>query len=483
MKTTVILLLISLSVCFPTAYGQTLKKCSEPVASFEGILLLGKVMRGTIGIGEVEITAVSGNKITFKITQITTEIIINDQSKNQFVKGKRISFTQYNYEQEQLAVETWSNGNKKAEGNTLCGKKIGPWKYYNLYGVLEKSYALNNKGERDGLYQEYHPNGQVAMKVLYENGRKQENPIYYYSNGNKKMVVSINAFGHIHGTYTKWYKDGNLMEEGTLDDGKLTGAFVSYHPNGKIHEQGTYSHHHKKTDEWKAFYPNGKRKYQVNYNYSGQLIGENTFFFENGKVAKKTRYDAFGDKDGKWIEYHASRRVKEAINYRNNKREGEWVRYNDKGWLLEKGNYRDDHLSGAYVKYTDEAVKIKEGRYYKGKKTGKWTYYYLNSKMQKVVHYDHDEIEGVYISYYNSGQLEEKGYKVNDIFTGEYEHYYSNGHLIEKGTYTYNGEKTGLWVTFYENGKPKSKGSYNNGKKVGKWLDWNEQGKKVKTQF
>ena len=48
----------------------------------------------------------------------------------------------------------------------------------------------------------------------------------------------------------------------------------------------------------------------------------------------------------------------------------------------------------------------------------------------------------------------------------------------EKATYK-NGEKTGLWEEFYENGLLKIRGNYKNNQSDGLWEYWDKEGKQI----
>ncbi len=57
---------------------------------------------------------------------------------------------------------------------------------------------------------------------------------------------------------------------------------------------------------------------------------------------------------------------------------------------------------------------------------------------------------------------------------GPYEAY-SDSILVEKGTYT-DGERTGLWTSWYPNGQIKAEGHYVDGVKNGMWVQWYDDG-------
>ena len=51
-------------------------------------------------------------------------------------------------------------------------------------------------------------------------------------------------------------------------------------------------------------------------------------------------------------------------------------------------------------------------------------------------------------------------------------YFHENGKVSQKGTFNLDGKLHGEWISFSEEGKKISKGSYVNGRKVGKWIFW-----------
>ena len=64
----------------------------------------------------------------------------------------------------------------------------------------------------------------------------------------------------------------------------------------------------------------------------------------------------------------------------------------------------------------------------------------------------------------------------------EHKQYYDNGNLKVTGIYDENGQKTGEWKSYHENGKLYSVGKFENGKATGKWKFFDENGNLTKTE-
>jgi hypothetical protein len=74
-------------------------------------------------------------------------------------------------------------------------------------------------------------------------------------------------------------------------------------------------------------------------------------------------------------------------------------------------------------------------------------------------------------------------YNADGQKSGVWIEYFENGQIEVTGAYNEQGKKTGLWEEFYENGLPASKGMYENDVKIGKWMNWDADGKKTKTSY
>ena len=80
--------------------------------------------------------------------------------------------------------------------------------------------------------------------------------------------------------------------------------------------------------------------------------------------------------------------------------------------------------------------------------------------------------DGPTADYYDNGKLKFKGQYQNGAKVGEWKFYYESGKLKAEGLYI-DGAKSGTWVTYHSNGMKKSKGNFkNNGSEAVKNGDW-----------
>ena len=83
--------------------------------------------------------------------------------------------------------------------------------------------------------------------------------------------------------------------------------------------------------------------------------------------------------------------------------------------------------------------------------------------------------DGSWLSYWANGKLKSKGNYKNDNLEGSWTEYYDNGQLFYKGKYK-DWLEEGYWVMYWENGQLKSKGNYKRGSQEGSWIYYNEDG-------
>lgn len=241
----------------------------------------------------------------------------------------------------------YKNGKLREESQVKFGKTqfSYPW-IYNV-GLLKE---YNDLGELT-LSEEYFLNGKVKKKLdfIYKdstNGKRKtiltksfsniSNGIYeireyYESNGKLKEIYKVYYNGYSYGKsiqfglYRSYYDNGNIKEEGNLNNNGLhVGIWKYYFENGRIEKIGLWSINrftNYKDKEWKWFYKNGYLKEKGYYKYSQEYDNE----FKNGN----------------WQEFYENGKLKSSSNYINNQLEGYYIKYGEDGTIIEKEKYFD----------------------------------------------------------------------------------------------------------------------------------------------
>ncbi len=100
-----------------------------------------------------------------------------------------------------------------------------------------------------------------------------------------KVEEGIYVAGRKEGIWTKYHKDGKTPKlKGNYSDNRPEGSFTRFYPNGHIMEQGSFGKNGYKGNLVRYF-ENGIPSYKAVYNNDGQETGKVQYFHENGKIA------------------------------------------------------------------------------------------------------------------------------------------------------------------------------------------------------
>ena len=143
--------------------------------------------------------------------------------------------------------------------------------------------------------------------IVFDMDRETGNKIleFFMSNGIK------------NGRYKKWYKNGELEEEGFHKSGLKNGKWRFHFRNGTIKGVGSYLNNNK-VGEWIYSYENGQKWFIGTYK-DKLLNGLVTQWYENGQK-KSESYFILGIEDGLWTEWYENGKKKSEVTYENGKK-------------------------------------------------------------------------------------------------------------------------------------------------------------------
>jgi antitoxin component YwqK of YwqJK toxin-antitoxin module len=224
------------------------------------------------------------------------------------------------------------------------------------------------------------------------------------------------------------HKNGQLMNVGLSVNGKKTGEWKSYHKNGQLYEVGK-KENGKHTGEWKI------------YDKNGQLM--HVGFMEDG------------ERIGEWKNYHKNGQLNKIGKFENGKQTGEWKFYDKNGQLNSVGFIENGERTGEWKDYHKNGQLNGIGKLENGKQTGEWKFYDKNGQLNKIRKFENGEETGERSDYFSNGQLEKK-YTLdsNGNASGNYVEYYDDGELRGKGKFVGN-EQDGEWYQFEDGEKYK----------------------------
>lgn len=134
-----------------------------------------------------------------------------------------------------------SRGKLISEGQMDGKLYVGEWKYYQK--TSDKLLTLenyNDKGNLDGDRFVYYPNGQMAKKQNYIDG-KLEGVSIWYSVNNVVLKEFIYVNGELHGISKFYSGKGDLIVEGRYKQGKKHGIW-KYYENGTLTEEKDFTY-------------------------------------------------------------------------------------------------------------------------------------------------------------------------------------------------------------------------------------------------
>ncbi len=88
--------------------------------------------------------------------------------------------------------------------------------YYNDGKTVYATYAINEKGHREGAYKEFTADGQLIKVLPYKDGA-------------------------LHGVATVYYLNGKVLSRTTFKNGARNGRHETFHQNGRLHVRCHYS--------------------------------------------------------------------------------------------------------------------------------------------------------------------------------------------------------------------------------------------------
>lgn len=201
--------------------------------------------------------------------------------------------------------------------------------------------------------------------------------------------------------------------------------------------------------------------------------GYNTFYYPNGKVASEGLMKD-GKPDGYWKTYYVTGTLKSEGNRRNSLLDSIWIFYTETADTMEIINYMLGKKSGYYYTYgnilqknnvSQHYLKSKE-LYLNDKREGSAYYYFPSGKVQQIINYRNGRKQGT------AKEFDEKG-TVITLFE------YHDDYMISRefvNRANEKGQKTGVWKSFYDDGKVKEETIYKNGILDGTMKMYSERG-------
>jgi antitoxin component YwqK of YwqJK toxin-antitoxin module len=265
-------------------------------------------------------------------------------------------------------------------------------------------------------------------------------------------ILTLAAYGQTNADTIHYFSDlfpesGLFLRPDSLPDGE----WIAYCETNKT-QIGLKLHYKnsKRNGESISFWPNGKIQQRGSYK-DGCLVGKNEKWYKDGTKESESFCEV---EDSKKHFSHCNK-----INY--------WSKTGVQ--LIKDG-------TGKYLSYHDNDTLQVTGEYLNSLQTGEWTWHYNNGALQYIEHFKNGKQDGAYIFYYSNGQIRNKGMYANGKQIGKWEHWYQDG-KNEELEFRVDGKRDGEYKYWHSNGQLSSVGNYKLGKEDGIWKHWDEKGK------
>jgi antitoxin component YwqK of YwqJK toxin-antitoxin module len=156
------------------------------------------------------------------------------------------------------------------------------------------------------------------------------------------------------------YGIGQLFEEGRYINGKRTGVWRRYWPNGNVMSEITYQMGRPR-GEYRTFYPNGKVEELGSWDLD-RNTGKFQRWHPNGQLAQDFVFNDHGVRDGEQKYYHENGQLAVQVTVEEGREDGTLKRYAASGELQQVAQFNDgviDAANSRYIKRIPRADEVK----------------------------------------------------------------------------------------------------------------------------
>ncbi len=430
----------------------------------------------------------------------------------------------------------YSNDRIASKMNYVNDTLEGLYFTYYTCGAIQESYHFRH-GKTTGNYNQYYSTGALKETGNYVDDLKEGEWIGYYKDSTTEYSGAMKN-NERSGTWTTYFKNGNVKEIMEYENGKLVGEYKTNDSDGLIHTIQIFeldtlkgqTFFNKKGGKLSAeydpegnfeietFYPDGPHKYTAIYR-NGMLDGEVTTYYHSGGKHIIQHFEN-GLRNGRFEEYHETGELENTITYKNGKENGYyrsfykngrinlegwiqdglkqqlWRQYDKAGNLVEENYYINDQLHGINTQYAPynkpfmvshydfgDIIKtiqydttgsiLNTIKYNIGK--GKFVTLYSNKKAMMILDVQCGLIGDRYLTYYPDGNPKFINNGPDSTGMAIITAMYPSGKVRVTGEQI-NGESSGKWLWYGENGDLETEGSFENNLTTGRWVSYYENG-------
>lgn len=220
-----------------------------------------------------------------------------------------------------------------------------------LMGQINETDA---DGKRHGLWKKQHPNGRLMYEGHFEHGQPVGEWKRYHEGGQVKAIISYSEKSD--SAFTELFnKAGKKIAEGNYKNQEKAGKWVYFADGEKVAEE--YFIDGKKHGTSSKYYDSGELLQSVDWK-NGVQDGDYEVFYKSGKPFMQCKYSN-NQRNGLCLTYFQNGRVEMEARYKNSLRDGEWKFYNEEGDHLYTLVYDEGELLNPEVRDSVDNMQMK----------------------------------------------------------------------------------------------------------------------------
>ncbi len=164
-----------------------------------------------------------------------------------------------------------------------CKAKIVETKYES--GKIHERYQVDDKAMKNGKYEAFYESGPLREVATYKHNMIINKKSFFRLDGTLEIEENYDSKGQLQGPYLVYYPNGTSLHiERKYVDNAIQGMLKVYYPNGKIKEEitvtdneenGPFTEYYQNgAVQWKGTYRNGTNEYGDLFQYDslGNMI-------------------------------------------------------------------------------------------------------------------------------------------------------------------------------------------------------------------
>ncbi len=369
----------------------------------------------------------------------------------------------------------------RREGCIVGNKEDGPWLGYDGNGKLRWKTTFV-KGRITGLYEEFHPAGQLLRKGQYVGGVPEGKHEFRGPDG---AVYGASSVWNGTGAWRSFHPNGKPAEEGRYEEGCMAGLWTTTSEEGRVTLEETWAACHRE-GPYTWYHGNGQRRLVGQY-HEGHAVGAWKAFYSNGDPDWAGTYD-MGDRTGDWKFWRWGKQLRAEGPMEADVPKGQWTDYHPTGKPSESGQRVGLRNEGTWKTYWSTGEPWRDVEWVNGeeqddaaKTCTRWGGVWSADGEKRTLGClvcrarPDDSIEllavGVWTFWHPGGGIEKQGALAEGKPSGGWKYFHDNGAVMMRGAFD-GGVEVGAWTGAYRSGQLRFEGAYVEGKPDGLWTSW-----------